>query len=234
MTLIKEFKNRIPHGLQVLLVILISAYTLVFGVSYHGPIFDVIRGLLPVLLIVASAILLTVYRKSLAGHAVLLLGIYVNALTAFANELFDIHFNPFEYSPHFTLTMIIHALIFLYLFLIVLSHFLKGHVKTAPLTGKTVRIGVCLLLFVWVFYGFSSAISLLILPLIGLIFGLKLPALLLMLSVVIDEPFRLIDHAVNGTLNTWSTFDILYVAIAIMFVVVIIIQMGKVGRSKTY
>lgn len=234
MSFIRSFKNRIPYAMQMVVVILIGLYTLLFGVSYSKRIFDVIQALLPVLLIVVSSILLSTYHKQLAGHGVLLLGIYMNGLTALFNELFSIQFNPFNYSPQITMTMIIHALIFLYLFFMILSYILNGRIKASPLKGKTVIIGIWLFIFVWVLFGFSQAISVLILPLIALLFGLKFPALLLMLHAVIAEPFRFIDLALNQGLRTWQAIDYIYLIGCVFFIVIISIHIRNVIRLKTY
>ncbi len=234
LSFVKNFKTLVPEVVQLVLVIVIAVYTLAFKVAYAGGFFNIITILLPLILITGSAVWLVLYKKNLAGHAILLLGLYINGLTIFINALFRLQFSPFSYNPGFTPQMFVDLVIFAYLALIVTSYVLEGGITTKPLKGKTFVAGVLLFLFVWIFQNFYTAISLLALPLIALWIGLEFPALLLMLSVVIDEPFRFINDAINKTLGWRNLTYYLYIIGAIFFIYLFSVSIYKQIKEKSY
>lgn len=231
---IKKFKTMVPEVVQLVLVGVIAVYTLAFRVSYSTPVFNVLANFLPVSLIVCSAVLLVVFKKSLAGHAILLLGLYINGLTIFINALFSLSFSPFSYTPGFTPEIFINLIIFIYLALIVVSYLISGGISTKPLKGQSLMLGALLFAFAWIFQGFYSAVIMLALPLIALLIGLEFPALILMLSVVIEEPFSFINNAINNSLGWRSISYYVYLLGSLFFIYLFSIGIYKAIKNKSY
>ena len=234
LSFVRKFKTLVPDVVQLVLVIVIAVYALAFRVNYTGGFFNIISVLLPLLLITGSAVLLVIYKKYLAGHAILLLGLFINGLTAFINAAFALQFSPFSYNPGFTPQIFVNLVIFAYLAVMVVSYVLAGGITTKPLKGKTFLAGVLLFLFVWVFNGFYSAVIVLALPLISLLIGLEFPALLLMLSVVIEEPFNFINDAIIKYLGVRVLPYDSYIISACFFSYLFSVRIYKGVKEKAY
>ncbi len=231
---VKKFKDILNVELQLVIVIIIAIYTLAFRVAYIGGFFAALTSLLPILLIVCSSVLLVFFKKPLAGHAVLLLGLFIDGLTNFIGALFNLSFGPFVYAPGFTPQLFVNLIIFIYLTLIVISYLMAGGVSTNPLKGKTFMLGVLLFVFVWLLQGFYIAVTALALPLIALFIGLEFPALILMLAIVIDEPFIFINDAINLSLGSSDLTYYFYMIGAVFFIYLLGVEVYKAIRSKNY
>ncbi len=230
---IKSFRLMVSEPLQLVLAGVIAIYTLAFRINYTAGLFPIIGNLITILLLLAAVGLLIYYKKSLAAHAILLLGMYIGGLTAFINVLFSLSFNPLRYAPAFTPELFVNLIIFLYLLLMVVSYMLAGNIKLNPLKGKVLMYACLLFVFIWIFNGFYSAFTTLVLTLVALFIGTEFSALVLILSAIIVEPFFFINTAINGFLGTRPLNYYLYVIGLLGFIVIFILELYKRMQNKS-
>ncbi len=231
---LRKFKDMVPETVQLVLLGVIVIYTIAFKVSYNVAFFNAIASLLSILLIVGASALLVFYKKPLAGYVVLLMALYFNGLTDFINALFSLQFSPFAYTPGFTPQLFINLIVFVYLFLLVLSYLFEGQYKARKVDSKTMIIGGMLFAFIWLIQGFYSAVILLLLPAIIALFGLLFPAMLLMLEVVIGEPFTFITNAINKSLGWRDLPYYFYLIGSLFFIYLLSVNIYKSIKEKTY
>lgn len=208
--LVKKFKTFVPEAVQIVLICVIGVYALAFGINYNVSFFSVLIALLPVLLVVGSAVLLSLFKKQLAAHVTLLFGLFINALFVFVRALFSLNFSPLSYTPGFTAKMFVDLIVFVYLALIVVSYIIAEGLPKASFKNNVFYVTLLAFAFLWIFNGFNAALFSVLLTLSVLWFGLKFPAVLLLLRLFIAQPFVFINNAINGTLGFYDFGDYIY------------------------
>jgi len=189
---IKNFKNVMNNQLTTVLVVVIAAFAVYTNVNTNSGIWLLLASLAPILLVAIAAIGLQLSGKSLAAHLVLFLTAYLFVGTTFIATLFSSNFTNFV-LPTFTLELIVGFVIFIYLLIYILSYLLDG--KTGMKLGKTPVITAAIIAFSYFFIrsGFSVAVLKIAPPVVALLFGADLFALMLLLAGVADVPFILLD-----------------------------------------
>lgn len=205
-TFVKKFKDTVPSVVQMVLIGVIGLYALAFNnVNYSLTFLGVIASLLPVLLTVVSAMLLSVFNKQLPAHVVLLFGLFINSLFIFIRALFSLNFSPFSYTPGFTVEMFVNLLIFAYLLFMVISYVMNESLPKIEVKSSLFYVILIVFGFLWIFRGFNTALFSVLIPLVVLWLGTEFSSLLLLLGIVISQPFLFINQIVQSTLS-WNDF----------------------------
>jgi hypothetical protein len=217
MTFIKNFRNLFPSTVTTIIVILITLYTFYQNIGGIN-IFDRLANILPVVLIGISIIGLTLAKQSLASHVLLLITSYLASGRALIVALTSFDFQTLSFQTTWTIGLIINAIIFVYLVLYVLSFILDGQFH-AKLSSSPVLVSALIaFLFFYVRDGFSGAVLKILPPMIALLFGSSLYAIVLLLAGVIDVPFRLLSLFIEGHLFHQTLGYYLFAAFALFLI----------------
>lgn len=198
---IKNFKTALPKQLTTLIVIVISLFAIYFSTKTNASIWLLLASLFPILLVASAAIGLQLKDKSLAAHLVLFFTAYLSLGTQFISTLFSSDFANFA-LPSFSLNLIVGFVIFVYLLIYILSYVLDG--KVGMKYSKTPVVTSAIIAFTYFFIrsGFNVAVLKIVPPVIALLFGADLFAIMLLLAGVADVPFDLLDKIlVTGISN---------------------------------
>ncbi len=189
---IKNFKTALSKQLTTILVVVIALFAIYFTVNTGSGIWVFLASLFPILLVASAAIGLQLTDRSLAAHLVLFLTAYLFVGTNFIGVLFSSNFTNFV-LPTFTLNMIVGFVIFVYLLIYILSYVLDG--KVGMKYSKTPVVTSAIIAFTYFFIrsGFSVAVLKIVPPVVALLFGADLFAIMLLLAGVADVPFTLLD-----------------------------------------
>lgn len=189
---IKNFKNVLSKGLTTLIVVVIALFAIYSSVNTGSSIWIFLASLFPILLVASAAIGLQLTDKSLAAHLVLFLTAYLSLGTQFIAALFSSNFANFA-SPTFSLNLIVGFVIFVYLLVYILSYVLDG--KVGMKYSKTPVVTSAIIAFTYFFIrsGFSVAVLKILPPVVALLFGADVFAIMLLLAGVADVPFILLN-----------------------------------------
>ena len=198
MNWIKNFKNAFPKELITLLVVAMSLFAVYLDLNLGGTIWVTLASLAPILLVVGAAIALQVSGKSLAAHLVLFLTAYLSFGNAFVLAILSFDFSSMSFASSFGLDLIVGFVIFVYLLLYIVSHLLNGNVGAKY--KKTPIYTSALIAFTYFFIrsGFSDAVLKIAPPVVALLFGGQVTAIMLLLAGVAEIPFVLLDNIFVG------------------------------------
>ncbi|MFH0767849.1 MAG: hypothetical protein ABII85_06305 [Bacillota bacterium] len=212
---IKGFKDLFGKDISKLIVTVIALFGVYLTVNTSSGIWILLKTLLPILLIAIAAIGLQFKGKSLAAHLVLILTAYLGTGTAFISTLTSFDFSSMSFGLSFTLDLIVASVIFVYLALFILSHILEGKIVTK--FNRTPVVTSAIIAFTYFFFrsGFSVAVLKIAPPVIALLFGSNLFAIMLLLTGVIDVPFDLLDKIFNDSIVNQPISYFLFAAFGI-------------------
>jgi len=200
MKFIRGFKNLFSDSLKTLLIVAIAVFVLINAIGNIGDLALFLASFVPLVLILISAVGLQLKGKILAAHLVLILTVFLGAGRTFIYAITSFDFDSFSFTANFSIEMIIAFIIFIYLFLVVTSYLLVGN--TGAHLGKSPVLISATIAFVYFFFrdGFSVAVLKILPPLVALMFGGDIFAIILLLAGVADVPFLLINHILIGTI----------------------------------
>jgi hypothetical protein len=173
----------------------------------------------PVALVVFAVIALEYKGKSFAAHSILLIVGYLNAATAFINLITSFDFQSMSFTavtPFFE--ALIAFIIFVYLVLTLLSHFLTGNIGAKYEKSPVWTAALIAFLFFLFRSGFNTALMKLIPPIIALVFGAPFYAVVLLLAGVIDIPFMVINFIAIGIIGSRPISFFLFAAFGLYLI----------------
>ncbi len=194
---IKSFKHVFSKKLTTIFVIVIALFAIYFVVNTGSGIWLFLASLLPIMLVAGAAIGLQLKDKSLAAHLVLFLTAYLSMGTQFIGTLLSSNFTNFA-LPSFSLNLIVGFVIFVYLIIYILSYILDGKVGMSYTKSPVVMSAIIAFTYFFIRSGFSVAVLKIVPPVIALLFGANVFAIMLLLAGVADVPFILLDKIFNS------------------------------------
>ena len=197
---IKNFKNAFPKTLITLLVITISLFAVYLTINTGGTIWLLLASLAPILLVAGAAIGLEISGKSLAAHLVLFLTAYLSFGNAFVLAILSFDFSSMTFASQFSLELIVEFIVFVYLLLTIVSHLLNGNVGAKYPKTPIVTSAIIAFSYFFIRSGFSVAVLKIAPPVVALIFGGNIFAIMLLLAGVAEIPFVLLDDIFIGNL----------------------------------
>lgn len=218
MSFIKGFKDLVPSTIRLIVITVLSLLFAVF--SYPGGSFWLIMQVMtPVALVVYAVIGLEYKGKSFAAHAILLCAGFLNAGTTFINLITSFDFQSMSFTgvtPFFE--ALIAFVIFLYLIITLLSHFLSGNIGAKYEKSPVWTAALIAFLFFLLRSGFNTALLKLIPPILALIFGSPFYAVVLLLAGVIDIPFMVINFIAIGIIGSRPISFFLFAAFGLYLI----------------
>lgn len=220
---LKEFKHRFSGLLGLILVILLAAY-LVYSNLNTSSIYHMIRYSLPYVLLGLAVIVAVIKQKHLLAYLVLLIQ-YSGKALVFLRYVFE-----FNYSGAFPWKGLLVLVVFLFLLLQVISHaFDTGSTTKAPWTSLAVTLFIVFLVQFY-FEGFSGALLLLLLPIVGYIAGTPLISAMLLSFVFIDAPFRLYELIKVGNAVTTDIVKAVFGTVFLVFALIHLVD--RIRKDK--
>lgn len=198
---IKNFKAALSKQFTTIIVVVIALFAIYISVNTSASIWVFLASLFPILLVASAAIGLQLTDKSLAAHLVLFLTAYLFAGTNFIGILFSSNFTNFA-LPSFSINLIVSFVIFVYLLIYILSYVLDGKVNFKYSKTPIVTSAIIAFSYFFIRSGFSVAVLKIAPPVVALLFGGNVFAIMLLLAGVADVPFLLLDKIfVTGFAN---------------------------------
>jgi magnesium-transporting ATPase (P-type) len=206
--------NRIFTGvLGLAIVIGLSVYALIEGYSDQR-LFVLLAGLVPLVLVLLAAVGLALKNLYIASFLVLFIGVFRDAGRPFIYAITSFDFSSMSFATELGLSMVLHFLIFLFLFLFTISCFLDGKFKTKM--GKSEVYGSILIafLFFYIRSGAEVAVFKVLPPLVAILFGSPLFAVVLLLAGVAEVPFVFLDKIFESEISTEPLSYFIFTAFA--------------------
>ena len=231
MNFIKDFKNVFQQPLRLILIAVSGAFLFYFNFS-SGNFWWVMSNILPLILIIGSAIILQLKEKTLAAHGVLFFSGYINSFSAFFRNLLSYNFTAksmVKFGP--LVGSFVFMVIGIYLLLMLLSYFLS---KDYEIENKRSSVWISALIafiYFYVGFGFNTAFFKLISPIIALMFGYEFFAVVLLLAGVIDIPFDIIDAIYSKFIKFYNISTFVLWALGFYFIVTAILALVKMGKN---
>jgi len=197
---IKNFKTAFPKEIVTIMVVSISVFAVYLSINTGGTIWLLLASLAPIFLVAGAAIGLELSGKSLAAHLVLFLTAYLSFGTAFVNAISSFDFSSMEFASNFPLELIVGFVIFVYLLFMIVSHLLSGNVGAKYTKTPIVTSAIIAFSYFFIRSGFSVAVLKIAPPVVALLFGGNLFAIMLLLAGVAEMPFVLVDNVIKGNL----------------------------------
>ncbi|MDY0295016.1 MAG: hypothetical protein RBQ71_04330 [Acholeplasmataceae bacterium] len=217
MNWIKNFKNVFSPMITTIIVGVIAVYTMTQnfgGINF----FDRLSNIVPALLVIIAVIGMQLKNQSLAAHLILLFTSYLFSGRALVYAVTSFDFQTLSFTANWSLELVINALIFVYLALYILSFALDKNTKVKWQSSPVVTSAVIAFVFFFFRDGFSGAILKIIPPVIALLFGSDLFAIILLLAGVADVPFNLLSRLVESTLFNQPVSYFLFAAFALYLI----------------
>lgn len=227
MKFVKDFKNNIKQPLSLILIIISSTYLFYYNFP-TGNFWRMMITIMPMLLVIASAILLQFKDKTLAAHGVLFFSGYLNGVMVFGRRLLSYNFAFKSMVPFGTLVeSFFFMIISLYLLIVIVSYVLNKD-YTLECKKSEVRMSI-LIAFLYFFIrdGFSLALLKIISPVIALMFGYEFISVLLLLAGVIEIPFDIIDDIYSKIIKFNTIHDFVFWAFGLYLLVTAVLALIK-------
>lgn len=199
MNWIKNFKNVFSPMLTSVIVAVIAVYTIMQNFGGIN-LFDRLSNLVPALLIITAVIGMQLKNQSLAAHLILLFTSYLFSGRALVYAITSINFQSLSFGAVWSVELVLNALIFIYLMLYILSFAFDSNTKIKWQKSPVVMSAVIAFIFFFFRDGFSGAVLKIIPPVIALLFGSDLFAIVLLLAGVADVPFNILSRLIESTL----------------------------------
>lgn len=199
MNFIKNFKNMLSPVITTLIVSFVSIYTLTQNLGGND-LFDRLAKFVPAVLVIIAVVGMQLSKQSLAAHLILLFAFYLQSGRDLLLAITSFNFQSFSFGATWTFTLVIQAVIFIYLVLYVLSFILDRKAKFMLQSGPVFVSAMIAFTFFFFRDGFSGAVLKIVPPLIALTFGSDLFAIVLLLAGVIDVPFDFLGIVFDGVL----------------------------------
>lgn len=199
MNWIKNFKNVFSPMLTSVIVAVIAVYTIMQNFGGIN-LFDRLSNLVPALLIITAVIGMQLKNQSLAAHLILLFTSYLFSGRALVYAITSINFQSLSFGAVWSVELVLNALIFIYLMLYILSFAFDSNTKIKWQKSPVVMSAVIAFIFFFFRDGFSGAVLKIIPPMIALLFGSDLFAIVLLLAGVADVPFNILSRLIESTL----------------------------------
>ena len=198
--MMKKFSQLIPNFIQVIILVVLSVYYLYQRLNLNLAVFDMLRIFLPALFSISAVLYLLSRKKMFASHLVLFITAFLYPGTKALKDVLSFDFGSMEMSVTITLSMILYVIIFIYFVLMILSYLLNHSVSSSTHHGKVVIIVFLSLVLLYLFDGISVGFLLFLTPLISIAFGHQIASLLLVLAILIDIPFQVIEWIMANSL----------------------------------
>lgn len=231
MGFIRNFRKLIPQFLATILIIVISVIAVYYNSSTAGNIWNQLQSFLPIILVALAAIGLQFGGKSLAAHLVLLITSFLGAGRSFVYVVTSFQFSSLSFVGTFTLELVLAVVIFIYLVLYILSCVLDGQLNVKLKSSPVLTAAIIAFIFFFFRSGFNEAVMKILPPVIALLFGSQLFALVLLLAGVIDVPFDLLNVLFNGNLFDMPLSYWIFTAIGIYLAVGAILGILKTRKE---
>ncbi len=209
---LRKFKN-VVEPFAFIVIVLLSLYALYVNYSDQN-VLPLLSGLVPLLLVLVTVIGFGLKKAFLPAHLILLFAIYRESGSGFIQSLTSFDFDTMAFSIKLTLEAVINFLIFVYLVVYALSYVSDNKVNSKFKKSEVIVSAIIAFIFFYFRSGFSVAVLKIIPPVIALMFGSELFAIILLLAGVIDVPFTFINHIVESTLFDQSIGYFLFTAFA--------------------
>ncbi|MFA7106831.1 MAG: hypothetical protein WC154_05970 [Candidatus Izemoplasmatales bacterium] len=218
--MIKKMSRKIPNFVQLFVLLLLTFYYLWQHLNLRAPIFDMLRELLPALLIVIAVVVLVARKKLFAGHTVLFITAYMNPGKAAIMTLLGFNFQTMEFNNEIVLSTVIYAVIFIYMILMILSYLLNDSLSNSNHKGKVVALILASLIFINFANNIGISFFFALALFASLAFGAQVSSLLIVLAILIDLPFQIIDYIMNSSLLDQSLgyFIFSFIGLVLIFV----------------
>ncbi|MFA7075721.1 MAG: hypothetical protein WC152_03520 [Candidatus Izemoplasmatales bacterium] len=228
--MIKKMSRKIPNFVQLFILFMLAFYYLYQHVSFNKSIFDMLRELLPVLLVVIAVIVLGSKKKMFVSHTILFIAAYLSPGKNAIMTLLGFNFQTMQFNNSIVLSTIIFAAIFIYMILMIISYLLNDNLSNSNHRGKVVALILISLIFVNLIdninVGFYFAIALFA----SVAFGTQVSSLLIVLAILIDLPFQITEYIIDKSLFEHSLG---YFIFALTGLVLIFINFKYLFKSKS-
>jgi hypothetical protein len=210
---LKGFNRMFTGTLGLAIVIGLSVYTLVTGYG-EARLFLMLAGLVPLVLVLLAAIGLALKNLYVAAFLVLLIAVFRDAGRQFIYAITSFDFSSMSFGTALGLEMILQFLIFVFLFLFLVSCFMDGKLRTKM--GKSEVYTAMLIAFIFFFFrsGLEVAFMKILPPFVALVFGSPLFAIVLLLAGVAEVPFLFLDKIFENTLSAEPVSYFIFTAFA--------------------
>jgi uncharacterized membrane protein YuzA (DUF378 family) len=230
---VKNFKTLIPKSFVTILLAVLSVFAVFIRLANAITFMDYLINFLPIALIVFAVLLLDFKGHTLEAHIILLIMVFGDALGTFFRAIFSYNFGLKDWTATFDWQLFVGLIICVYLMLYVASYILTKDYKVSTLKSSLTFPLLLLVAYLYLRYGFTTAIISAIPILIALMSGVHLAALALMLCQVIQTPFAIIDLilATNGLKFTSITYWL--VSLAALYLIYLFVVYGLKLIKKT-
>lgn len=229
---IKGFKNLIPLQIQRVILAAIGVFILIFELDGNTDDFlMLLMILLPIVLILATVALLEMRNFHLGALLVLLIAVFIDDIQTFISALgsYDFFFEQFD---DITLRMILGFIVAVYLLLLILSYLLTEKV-TLKFDIKALFFPIFIAcLWMYMCYGFSTALPMFITAMIAFGFGCTLGGLFILLAMPIIQPLMILNFIVNDAAELLSIYDWIIGAAAVYVAYLLIINIIPLFKQQ--
>jgi len=230
---VKNFKTLIPKSFVTILLAVLSVFAVFIRLANAITFMDYLINFLPIALIIFAVLLLDFKGHTLAAHIILLIMVFADALGTFFRSIFSYNFGMKDFTATFNWQLFVGLIICVYLMLYVASYILTRDYKVESIKSSLTFPLLLLVAYLYLGYGFTTAIISTIPILIALMSGVHLAALALMLCQVIQTPFVIIDliFTTNGLKFTSITYWL--VSLAALYLIYLFVMYGlKLLKKK--
>jgi len=210
---LKSFNRLFTNQLGLFILIFLSAYALIEGYR-EARLFILLAGLVPLLLVLIAVIGLALKNLHVAAFLVLFIAVYRDAGRSFIYAITSFDFSSMSFATEIGISMIIYFLIFVFLLLFMISCFLDGKFKTKMGKSEVYTAILIAFLFFFIRSGAEVAVFKVLPPLVAILFGSPLFAIVLLLAGVAEVPFLFIDKILEGTLASQPLSYFIFTAFA--------------------
>ncbi len=220
---LKGFKNLIPLQIQRVILAVIGLTVLIFELDGNtSDVFDFLRVLLPIGLILLAVFLLDMKKEHFAAHFVLFIAIFSDSILNMIQALgsYDFFFKQFDDFP---LSMIIGFIAAVYLLMMIISMILNDGFKVS--FGKP-HVFTMLITSIWIYlcYGFDTALVFVLTSLIIFGFGCALGGYAILLAPVIIWPLIIIQSIIDDVSEFLSIYQWLIGFSSIYIIYLLVVQ----------
>ena len=217
--MIKKFNRIIPNFLQVIILVVLAVYYLYQRLNLDLSIFNMLRIFLPALFSMGAVLYLLSRKKLFASHLILFIIAYLYPGAKALNDVLSFNFDSMQMSVTIHLSTIVYLLIFLYFIFILISYLLNNSMSGSTHQGKVIIIVFASLILFYLAGGFSIGLLMMLVPIISLAFGTQIASLLLVLAILIDIPFQVVEWIMNHRLfdQTLGYYVVVFIGLVLIF-----------------
>jgi len=233
MLLFKGLSRHVSDLIQKMIIVAIMVYVITLSAVNTNDFLVFIQGVIPLLLLAFAFYILTSKQQLSYVHLILFLFLFSNGVGDWVRMVFSYNFSTQTFTTSFSFQLLMSFLISLYLIAMSISYALNQQYKIVFYQHKVLLPLSLLVVYLYVRFGFGTALFVM-LPVMFAYFSKEVHALLfVILYVVAQVPFQLIELMVNSRLRFTNITYWLTSILAMVIVVWVVLMALRRSAGET-